>query len=53
MQIVGGNLHEMSNSIVWGKREKYFKISSAEIITQHTMCEVSDFSTYMNSEYPG
>ena len=40
MQIVssGDNLHEMSNLIFWDKQEKYFKMSSAEIITQHAQC---------------
>ena len=35
MQIVclGGNLHEMSKPVF---EKKYFKMSSAEIITQHT-----------------
>ena len=31
---MGDNLHEMSNSVFWEKSEKYFKLSSAEIITQ-------------------
>ena len=37
MQIVslGDNLHEMSDPIFW---EKYFKMSSAEIFTQHAKC---------------
>ena len=40
MQIVsnGDNLHEMSNPVFWEKQEKYFKLSSAEIYTQHAMC---------------
>ena len=33
---LGDNLHEMSKHIISEKiRKKYFKISSAEIITQH------------------
>ena len=39
MQIVscGDNLHEMSNSIFWGrkKKRKIFQMSSADIFTQH------------------
>ena len=38
MQIVstGDNLHEMSNPIFWKKKsEKYFRMLSAEIFTQH------------------
>ena len=37
MQIVslGDNLHAMSNQIFWKKYEKYFKMSSAEILTQY------------------
>ena len=31
----GGSLHEMSNFIFWEKEEKYFKMSSVEIFTQH------------------
>ena len=36
MQIVstGDNLHEMSNPVFLGKKEKHFKMSSAEIFTQ-------------------
>ena len=37
MQIVsfGDNLHEVSNPIFLEKQENYFKLSSAEIFTQH------------------
>ena len=37
MQIVSweDNLQEMSNPVFWENLEKYFKMSSAEIITQH------------------
>ena len=37
MQIVssGDNLHEVSNPIL---QEKYFKMASAEIFTQHAKC---------------
>ena len=41
MQIVssGDNLHEMSNSIFWEKKEEnHFKMSSAENFTQHAEC---------------
>ena len=40
MQIVstGANLHELSNPISWEKKEKYFKMSSAEISTQSANC---------------
>ena len=33
---IGDNLHELSNSVFWGKKNKknYFKISSAEMFTQ-------------------
>ena len=31
-EILGDNLHEISKSVFW---DKYFKISSAEIFTQH------------------
>ena len=36
MQIVswGDNLHEMSNPVFWGKKDKYFKLLSAENFTQ-------------------
>ena len=36
MQIVstGDNLHEMSNSVFWGQKEKYSNISSPENFTQ-------------------
>ena len=36
MQIIsyGDNLHEMSKPVFWEKKEKYFKLSSAEIFTQ-------------------
>ena len=32
---LGDNLHEMLNQIFWKKYEKYFKMSSAEILTQY------------------
>ena len=32
------SLHEMSNSIFKEKQEKYFKMLSAEICTQHAKC---------------
>ena len=36
---LGDNLHEMSNPIFSEKKkEKYFKMSSAEIFTQHAKC---------------
>ena len=37
MQIVstGDTLHEMSNPVFWEKQEKYFKMLSSEIFTQH------------------
>ena len=37
MQIVlfGDSLHEMPKPIFWENKEKYFKPSSPEIITQH------------------
>ena len=37
MQIVslGDNLHEMSYPVFWEKKEKYFKMSSAENFTQN------------------
>ena len=37
MQIVsaGDNLHEISDPIFCENQKKYFKMSSAEIITQH------------------
>ena len=40
MQIVsfGDNLHEVSNPILQEKFEKYFKMPSAEIFTQHAKC---------------
>ena len=41
MQIVylGDNLHEISKPIFW---EKYFRLLSAEIFTQHAKCEAID-----------
>ena len=40
LQIVswGNNLHEISKPIFLEKWEKYFKMSSTEIITQHAKC---------------
>ena len=37
MQIVslGDSLHEMPKPVFCEKQEKYFKVSSAEIFTQH------------------
>ena len=42
MQIVslGGNLHEMSKSIFRNKIDKYFKMSSTKLFTQHA-CRVT------------
>ena len=34
----GDSLHEMSNPVFWGKsKKKYFKMSSAEILTKHAV----------------
>ena len=40
MQIVslGDNLHEKSKPIFWENLEEHFKMSSAEIFTQHAKC---------------
>ena len=32
---IGDNLHEVSNPIFWEKQEFFFKMSPADIITQH------------------
>ena len=42
---IGDNLHEMSNPLFWEKKETYFKISSAEIFTQHAKCQNGSSST--------
>ena len=36
----GDSLHKISNLIFWGKWEKYFKMSSAEIFAQHAYIEL-------------
>ena len=39
MQIIslGDSLHEMAKPIFW-RKQKYFTMSSTDIITQHAMC---------------
>ena len=39
MQVVslGDSLHEMSKPISWEKKEKYFKMFPAKILTQHML----------------
>ena len=32
---IGDDLNEMSSPVFWKKLEKYFKMSSAEKVTQH------------------
>ena len=52
MQIVsiGDNFHTMSKPVFWEKQNKYFKMSSAEILTQHAEHE-EIIITYKKEKY--
>ena len=43
---LGDNLHEMSKPTFWEKEEKYFKMLSAEIFTQHAKHQLDTLTSY-------